>query len=130
MAEKIIPEAGKMYRNKSGGTFRCMSVTRDGSAVMCNMKSGWTCTAHGVTQYASGDIEWDYSNDGRFDASLHLQAQIDALDKLHDVIAAAAADCPCIPDDTRNLINALLGKLHSDRWAKMWERAAEGGRTS
>ena len=28
----------------------------------------------------------------------------------------------------RALINDLLEKLHSDRWAKMWQRAAEGGR--
>ena len=129
MTTPITLEAHKNYSGKSGGTFRCMSVNRDGSAVMCNIESGWAFTAHNPVQYPSGAIEWSHSTDGRFDTNLHLQAQIDALDKLHDVIAAAAADCPCIPDDTRNLINALLDKLHSDRWAKMWERAAEGGRT-
>ena len=128
MAEKIIPKAGTNYRNKSGGTFRCMSVTRDGSAVMCNIESGWTLVAHNIVQYPNNCIEWSHSTNGRFDKSVHLQAQIDMLDALHNIIAVSAAECPCTSDEAKTMIQALLGKLHSDRWAKMWERAAEGGR--
>lgn len=129
MTTPITLEAHKNYSGKSGGTFRCMSVNRGGSAVMCNIKSGWTFTAHNPVQYPSGAIEWSRSTGGRFDTNLHLQAQIGMLDDLHNIITIAAAECPCIPDDTRNLINDLLEKLHSARWAKMWERVAEGGRT-
>lgn len=65
----ITLEVGKTYKNRGGGTFVCLEVggfLRPGDAIVQNVASGWTCTAHGVTQYEDGAIEWDYSTGGRF----------------------------------------------------------------
>lgn len=128
-SEKITLEAGKTYRNKGGSRFRCMSVNRDGSAVVCNIESGWTCIAHNTAQFPTGEIEWGHSTNGRFDTGAHLQAQIDMLDDLHNIISCAAMECPCVSAEGMEMIQTLLGKLHAERWAKMWQRAAEGERS-
>lgn len=64
------PEAGGAYENEGGGTFRCLKSYRwlydRSTAVMQNVKSGWTFTAHGIGIYKDGRIDWDYSTDGHF----------------------------------------------------------------
>lgn len=67
----VTLEQGKTYKNRGGGTFRCLQVggfLRTGDATVQNVASGWTCTAHGVTMYEDSTIEWDYSTGGRFES--------------------------------------------------------------
>lgn len=66
----VTLEQGKTYKNRGGGTFRCLQVggfLRPGDARMQNTASGWTMDAHCVTMYEDGSIEWDYSTGGRFE---------------------------------------------------------------
>ncbi len=67
---KYIPLPGYIYRNKSGGTFKCLRVCgfiKIYDAIMQNTVSGWTFTAHGCGIYSDGTIDWDYSTNGRFE---------------------------------------------------------------
>ena len=74
MAEEVrrnvVLETGKVYRNRGGGEFRCISPRylpyAKGEARMENVKTGWTFLAHGVQMYPDGTIEWDYSSGGYF----------------------------------------------------------------
>ncbi len=59
-------EIGKIYRNKGGGTFKCIRYCYDNIYVMTNVLSRWTFRAHNITMYTNGTIEWDYSTDGYF----------------------------------------------------------------
>ena len=63
----FLPEVGKVYENHGGGTFRCLENKCGTTAVMQNVKSGWTFTAHGCRRYGDDTIEWDYSTGGRFE---------------------------------------------------------------
>lgn len=66
-ATYITPEVGRVYKNKHGGEFECLFRAAPHVAIMQNVKSGWTFTAHGVQKYRDGAIEWDYSTGGRFE---------------------------------------------------------------
>lgn len=66
----FVPEAGKVYRNHGGGTFRCLRELGGTTVEMQNTKSEWTFTAHGCRIYGDGTIEWDYSTRGRFEPCL------------------------------------------------------------
>ena len=57
----------KEYRNKGGGTFKCVSYCYGNIYKMRNVLSGWTFFAHNITMYPNGSIEWDYSTDGHFE---------------------------------------------------------------
>lgn len=57
---------GKEYKNRGGGTFRCIRKTPYGW-YMQNTKSRWSFVAHVITLYEDGTIEWDYSTGGRFE---------------------------------------------------------------
>ena len=63
----FLPEIGKVYENHGGGTFRCLSLKGGCTAVMQNVKSGWTFTAHDIVRYGDDTIEWGYSTGGRFE---------------------------------------------------------------
>lgn len=69
-------EEGKEYILHSVGSYetRFVCVRRWYSdeysahnAVMRNILSGWTFTAHGVNMYEDGTIDWDFSTNGRFE---------------------------------------------------------------
>lgn len=66
----VVLETGKVYRNRGGGEFRCVTPgylpIEKGNARMQNVKTGWTFLAHGVQMYEDGSIEWDYSTGGYF----------------------------------------------------------------
>lgn len=66
---KFTPRQGDTYRNRGGGSFRCLRscAMHIHSAVMQNAASGWTFTAHGCGIYEDGTIDWDYSTGGRFE---------------------------------------------------------------
>lgn len=64
--ERIIPREGVTYRNRGGGTYRCVRRVDDGTAAMVREPDGWTFDAHGVRQYRDGTIEWDYSTGGHW----------------------------------------------------------------
>lgn len=55
-----------IYANAGGGTFKCIHNLDDGKAVMQNIRSGWTFTAHGIGIYEDGTIDWDFSTGGVF----------------------------------------------------------------
>lgn len=72
------PYRGDVYENRGGGTFRCLDdynrffcvsgfEDMPPTALMQNVKSGWTFKAIGIVQYPDGTIEWDYSKEGRFE---------------------------------------------------------------
>ena len=66
-SQSFEPAAGETYRNVSGGSYRCLRAGHgSSSAMMVNVKSGWTFIAHGLRRYFDGCIEWDYSTDGCF----------------------------------------------------------------
>lgn len=72
--KRITPEPGKVYTLKTSHSiitsmFRCVS-SQDGIAVMQNLASGWTFTAHGVGQYNDGEIDWDFSTGGHWEESI------------------------------------------------------------
>ena len=75
MAESVTkpfdPVPGKVYRNRYGGIFACVSHPNlpysPGVARMRNVKTGWTFRAVGIVLYEDGTIEWDYSTGGYFD---------------------------------------------------------------
>lgn len=64
---RFTPEKGKIYKNKGGGTFKCLRGFQ-GNAVMVNVLSGWTFKANGCLEYEDGSIEWDYSTGGHFES--------------------------------------------------------------
>lgn len=59
-------EVGQTYTNKNGSDYKVLSGSGD-TWIMRQPKSGWTFTAHVITMYDDGQIEWDYSTDGTFD---------------------------------------------------------------
>lgn len=64
----FVPMEHLIYRNRGGGCFLCRRVFRSGvDAIMQNITSGWTFTAHGIRRYEDGTIVWDYSTGGRFE---------------------------------------------------------------
>ena len=63
--QKFRPEVGKVYQN-NGGLFICLVNTGDYDAVMQNVASRWTVTAHGCGIYPDGTIDWDFSTGGYF----------------------------------------------------------------
>lgn len=64
--QKFNPVPRAVYPNAGGGTFRCVYNLEDGKAVMQNIRSGWTFTAHGIGIYEDGSIDWDRSSGGYF----------------------------------------------------------------
>ena len=62
---KFSPEVGTIYENHGGGTFKCLSANGY-NAVMRNVKSGWQFVAHICHKYENGQIDWEYSTEGRF----------------------------------------------------------------
>ena len=107
-------EEGKTYVNGTS-VFRCMQVRRDGSAVMCNVQTGWTLVAHNITERPSGDIEWSHSTRGHFDECAHLRAQVDALDEFKKTVEDAAALCN-LSESTKGLLDLLLDRISKDKW--------------
>lgn len=68
MRTKFTPEAGEIYKNQGGGTFRCLEVIDplEHKAIMQNIASLWTFQANGCGMYGDGTIDWDYSTGGHF----------------------------------------------------------------
>lgn len=64
--KSFTPAEGEIYENEGGGAFRCLYRNSKYEAVMRNIGSGWTFTAHGIGIYDDGKIDWDYSTGGHF----------------------------------------------------------------
>jgi len=69
-AKCIIPEEGKVYKNRNGWRYLCVGApgpqdTSD-AATMQRVTDGWTLKAHNVYQYPDGTIEWDFSTEGHW----------------------------------------------------------------
>lgn len=68
--QRFTPERGRVYENQGGGTYRCLQAggfLPARAAVMQNVASGWTLTAHDCGIYEDGRMDWDFSTDGRFE---------------------------------------------------------------
>lgn len=74
-SKRFVPQIGKDYILHSVGSyytrFTCLSPApvdqySSYNAVLQNIWSGWTFTAHGVNLYEDGTIDWDFSTDGHF----------------------------------------------------------------
>lgn len=64
--KKFIPVPKNIYKNAGGGTYRCIGNLNEERAVMQNVDSKWTFTAHGCGIYEDGTIDWDRSTGGHF----------------------------------------------------------------
>ena len=62
----FTPEIGEEFQNQGGSIYKCIKVNSDGTAIMQNVYSKWTLTAHGLGMYTDGSIDWDYSTGGYF----------------------------------------------------------------
>ena len=60
-AQYVQLEPGQTYRNRWGGTYRCIAGVGDAAAWLQNTASGWMLLAHGTQMYPDGTIEWNYS---------------------------------------------------------------------
>lgn len=58
-------EPGECYLNVNGIWYECVSVI-DNDAYILKSSGGWELTAHNITRYQDGSIEWDYSTKGKF----------------------------------------------------------------
>lgn len=58
---------GMLYKNRNGIVYRCIRRTGKDAFVMKSVSSGWTFTAHMITCYNDGTIEWDFSKGGCFE---------------------------------------------------------------
>lgn len=65
-AHYVQLEPGRVYRNRGGGSYRCIDCAGTAAAKMQNTASGWTLLAHGTQMYPDGTIEWNYSTEGHF----------------------------------------------------------------
>lgn len=59
-------EIGKIYRNKNGADYICISKDKTDTPVMQHLESKWTFKAVGINFYADGTIDWNRSKDGFF----------------------------------------------------------------
>ena len=70
MSNKAILTVGKVYKLAStfASNYRVLRVCTDGevSAILQQVRTGWTFKAHGTNLYADDSIDWDYSSDGYF----------------------------------------------------------------
>lgn len=58
---------GRTYTNRNGNEYLCIGHAYNGDgSIMERTKDSWTLTAHGITVYNDGTIEWDYSTGGRW----------------------------------------------------------------
>ena len=65
---RFRPTYGQVYENAGGGRYLCKAFIDECEiAKMQNVKSGWTCFAHGIVRYDDDTIEWDYSTGGHFE---------------------------------------------------------------
>ena len=66
--KSFVPVKGLVYTNIGGGDFKCLTnYCGQPFAIMQNIRSGWTFIAHGLGIYCTGEIDWDYSTEGRFE---------------------------------------------------------------
>ena len=65
--KKFTPAIGQTYKNRGGGTYRCLNTYKDHDAKMVNTATGWTLIAHGCGSYEDGTMDWDYSTGGYFE---------------------------------------------------------------
>lgn len=64
--ETFNPIPREIYANAGGGNYKCLLNLEDGKAIMQNVASGWSFTAHGIGIYEDGTIDWDFSTGGVF----------------------------------------------------------------
>ena len=65
--QSFEPTFGCVYENQGGGKYECIDrCATSENAIMRNVKSGWTFTAHGIGMYEDARIDWDYSTGGTF----------------------------------------------------------------
>ena len=62
----FFPIVGMIYTNENGERYKCIEENFS-CPTMQNIKSGWTCKAHGVGIYSDGKIDWNYSTNGHFE---------------------------------------------------------------
>lgn len=71
-AVQFTPQPGFLYTlrcklaNGQTSVYKCIHVNSDGTALMANIASGWTCLVHDILRYPDGQIEWGYSTGGYF----------------------------------------------------------------
>lgn len=67
----FVPVVGGVYQNRNGKSYLCMRVMEqkhpsDTMAVFKRQPDGWTLTAHGISKYEDGTVEWNYSTKGHW----------------------------------------------------------------
>lgn len=52
---------GKIYLNRNGTSYMCLSMESEEASAMFISSGGWKLLAHGCRQYKDGKIDWDRS---------------------------------------------------------------------
>lgn len=59
--EYFQPTVGKIYLNRNGTDYMCLSMEAEEASAMFISSGGWKLLAHGCRQYKDGTIDWDRS---------------------------------------------------------------------
>lgn len=59
--EYFQPTVGKIYHNRNGTDYMCLSMESEEASAMFISSGGWKLLAHGCRQYKDGTIDWDRS---------------------------------------------------------------------
>lgn len=64
--EYFQPTVGKIYLNRNGTSYMCLSMEMEKASAIFISSGGWKLLAHGCRQYKDGTIDWDRSEDKGF----------------------------------------------------------------
>lgn len=117
--KRFTPVPGTVYKNRGSGEYRCLrstGIVPARSAIMQNIRNGWTFVAIGCTIFSDGTIEWSRSEKGTFatrDADIkafifdrYAEALPGSGPKLKEqILAQADADPDISPLDLRRLVD-------------------------
>ena len=108
--ENFDPYPGRIYENNGGGQFICIVGGDDiNSAIMKNISSGWTFTAHGIGIYENGTIDWNHSTGGYFDDLKEWERQAATLNEAVEIFGKEA-QVDMMIEEMAELTKALLNE--------------------
>ena len=108
--EPFDPYPGRIYENEGGGQFICIVSGDDiNSAIMKNISSGWTFTAHGIGVYENGKIDWNHSTGGYFDDLKEWERQAATLNEAVEIFGKEA-QVDMMIEEMAELTKALLNE--------------------
>lgn len=101
MERYAILNVGQTYRNRNGSDYICKQGGSDGT-ILERTTDRWTLTAHGITLYDDGTIEWDSSTGGHW---------------LHGEPERTAMQTPFTPEQEKRIAEIVRATLSEGREA-------------